>query len=101
MWLLVLFDLPVNDKTQRRNYDRFRKKLLSRGLTALQFSVYYRYCASRAFAGTILNQIQTGLPPEGKVRFLLLSQQTFSQMQVFENQKPIPCEEPPEPFVLF
>jgi len=29
MWVVVLFDLPVDTKKARRNYTRFRKHLLS------------------------------------------------------------------------
>lgn len=101
MRLIVFFDLPVGNSRQKRNYDRFRKKLLAKGLTAMQFSVYQRYCRSRAFAETIAAQLQEHLPPEGKVRFLLLPEQTFSQMKVFEDQEPVSPEEPPETFILF
>src|SRR5690606_25570553 len=42
MWLFAMFDLPVVTKTDRRNYARFRKKLLEEGFMMLQFSVYAR-----------------------------------------------------------
>ena len=40
MWLYVMFDLPVETKSQRRVAARFRKDLLKDGFTMHQFSVY-------------------------------------------------------------
>ena len=101
MWILVFFDLPVQDTAQRKNYTRFRKKLLSKGLVALQFSVYYRYCNSQAAAEALITHLQNHLPPAGQVRFLPLNERTFSQMTVFQNQELQPAEQPPNSFVMF
>lgn len=56
MWCLVMFDLPVETKEQRREATRFRHDLLDWGFIMVQFSVYAKYwpyrwagpcCASR------------------------------------------------------
>ena len=47
MWLVVMFDLPVDTKKARRNYTRFRKQLLRDGFTKMQFSIYTRHCSSQ------------------------------------------------------
>ena len=46
MWIMVMFDLPVDTKQARRQYTLFRKGLLKDGFTRMQFSVYVRHCAS-------------------------------------------------------
>lgn len=46
MWVLALFDLPVDKPESRRQYTRFRKELLDDGFTMMQYSVYQRHCAS-------------------------------------------------------
>lgn len=46
MWVIAMFDLPVDTKGARRAYARFRKDLLEDGFTMMQFSVYIRHCAS-------------------------------------------------------
>src|SRR5690606_12564209 len=46
MWVVTMFDLPVDTKAARRAYAQFRKKLLRDGFTQMQFSVYIRHCAS-------------------------------------------------------
>jgi CRISPR-associated protein Cas2 len=40
MWLMVLFDLPVVSKEEKKNYVRFRNALIQDGFTMLQYSVY-------------------------------------------------------------
>ena len=49
VWLLTMFDLPTLTKIDRRNYTRFRNKLLANGFTRLQFSIYARCWACRAW----------------------------------------------------
>jgi CRISPR/Cas system-associated protein endoribonuclease Cas2 len=46
VWLIAMFDLPVDTPAQRRAYARFRKDLLEDGFTMMQYSVYQRHCAS-------------------------------------------------------
>ena len=47
MWVMVMFDLPVGTKRQRKVAARFRKDLLEDGFWMLQFSVYARPCSSQ------------------------------------------------------
>lgn len=39
MWLVAMFDLPVDTKAARRAYAQFRKALLKDGFSKMQFSV--------------------------------------------------------------
>ena len=47
MWLVVLFDLPVGTKKERKAANRFREKLRDLGFEMSQFSVYLRFCAGK------------------------------------------------------
>ena len=58
MWLYVMFDLPVETKSQRRVAARFRKDLLKDGFTMHQFSVYVRHCASNEAATVHIKRIK-------------------------------------------
>lgn len=42
MWCVVMFDLPVGTKKQRREATRFRNLLLDEGYWRAQYSVYVR-----------------------------------------------------------
>ena len=50
MWLIAMFDLPVETTENRRDYVRFRKALLKDGFMMLQFSVYARFIPSEEAA---------------------------------------------------
>lgn len=44
MRILVMFDLPVGTKKERREAAQFRNYLLNEGYVMMQFSVYCRIC---------------------------------------------------------
>jgi CRISPR associated protein Cas2 len=46
MWMVVMFDLPVVEKAERKAATAFRNDLLSMGFEMSQFSVYMRFCTS-------------------------------------------------------
>lgn len=52
MWLLVMFDLPVDTKANRKAANDFRHRLLDFGFERCQFSVYLRFCEGRDQAET-------------------------------------------------
>ncbi len=83
MWIIAMFDLPVDTKAARRNYALFRKFLLSDGFTLLQFSVYGRHCASEENADVHLKRIERNIPPDGEVRVLTVTDKQFERMRIF------------------
>ena len=101
VWLLAMFDLPVYDKKARRAYTRFRKLLLKEGFAMLQFSVYTRYFFSEEASQVHRARVQDGLPPEGNVRLLMVTDHQFGKMQVFYGKTESPAEEAPEQLLLF
>ena len=101
LWTLVLFDLPTDTKTDRRQYARFRKKLLADGFVMLQYSVYTRHCASDESAEVHCKRIKTVLPPKGEVRILKVTEKQFERMRVFHGTKRIPAEQAPKQLSIF
>jgi len=101
MWLFVIFDLPVKEKRQRRDYARFRKALLAEGFSMLQFSVYARYCPSEEASIAYRRRVQLILPPKGEVRLLSLTDRQFAKMQVFQAKTRTSAEKPPDQLLLF
>jgi CRISPR-associated protein Cas2 len=95
MWIMVLFDLPTETKTDRKNYAEFRKKMLQDGFTMFQFSAYLRHCPSRENADVHLKRIQKNLPPNGHVGILTITDKQFGMMQIFYGKKE--KEKPPVP----
>lgn len=101
MWLFALFDLPVDTKQRRREYAQFRKLLIKEGFSMLQFSVYARYSVSEEALEGVHNRIQCGLPSQGQVRLLAVTDHQFGKMEVFYGKKRKPTESPPPQLRLF
>jgi CRISPR-associated protein Cas2 len=101
MWVLVLFDLPVDTKAARREYARFRKRLLKDGFMMLQYSVYGRHCPSHENAAVHINRVHGGIPPDGEVRVITVTDRQFERMQVFLGNRRASPEKVPKVLTLF
>jgi CRISPR-associated protein Cas2 len=101
MWLVAMFDLPVETKENRKDYARFRKTLLKDGFMMLQFSVYARYIPSEEAAEVHRRTVRIAVPPLGQVRLVALTDHQFAKMEVFYGRKPREPEEPPAQILLF
>lgn len=83
MWLIVMFDLPVGTKKERKQAMDFRNRLRDLGFEMSQFSVYLKYCASGERAEFVGVRIQRQLPPGGKVDILTITDKQFMNMKRF------------------
>lgn len=101
MWVMVMFDLPVGTKEQRRDYAKFRKKLIEHGFWQLQYSVYARPCFSDDTAAAYRARIQPWLPPLGQVRILMFTDKQFGRMEVFYAKIKVDPEKVPEQLSFF
>jgi len=87
MWVIVLFDLPTETKTQRKAAAHFRKTLIQDGFTMFQFSIYIRNCPSRENADVHINRAKNNLPEYGYVGILKITDKQFSMMEIFHAKK--------------
>lgn len=101
MWLIVMFDLPVDTPVGRRAYTQFRKRLLRDGFAMMQFSVYIRHCASEENAEVHYQRVEAGVPDDGEVRVLGITDKQFERMRVFWGKRRKPPEAPPAQLELF
>jgi CRISPR-associated protein Cas2 len=95
MWVISLFDLPVQTPKQRKDYSRFRKDLLEDGFTMMQFSVYSRHCASMENAEVHVERMIRRLPPEGEVRFLTITDKQSRIRTYWGASANLPPRRPP------
>ena len=101
VWLFAMFDLPVKTQAQRRRYTQFRKLLLTDGFCRIQYSVYARYCPSEEAAVPHRDLIRIGLPDEGQVRLLGVTDRQFEKMENYVGKKRRTTEEAPRQLMLF
>lgn len=85
--VLVLFDLPVATKRDRKAYASFRKFLIKDGYDMLQFSVYSRITQNHDDAKKHLERIKRNLPPKGSVRVLQITEKQYASMFILVGKK--------------
>lgn len=89
MRAMVIFDLPVMSKKERKLATSFRKYLLDDGFEMLQYSVYTRLCVDRDNAYKHLDRIKKAAPSNGSIRMLMLTEHQFADMFVVAGEKSI------------
>jgi CRISPR-associated protein Cas2 len=101
MWILVFFDLPTETKQDRKNYTKFRDKMMDDGFTMFQYSIYVRHCASRENMEVHQKRIKGILPPKGKVVIMNITDKQFGMMEIFDGQKEAPPKNVPQQLEMF
>ncbi len=101
MWVITMFDLPVDTSEARKAYSDFRKALLDDGFVMLQFSVYARHSASEENAIVHEKRVKAFLPDDGEVRLLKITDKQFERMKVFHGKMRKATEKAPEQISFF
>lgn len=101
MWNLVMFDLPVLTKEQRRRATRFRKLLLDLGWQMAQFSVYVRYVPTGMSVVPEIQRMRVGVPPQGRVEIVAITDRQWSKAIRFINDVQVEADGAPDLLTLF
>ena len=89
-WLLVMFDLPVLTKKQRKAASGFRNKLIDDGYFMVQFSVYARACTDMDRMEKHRDRLRTLVPEAGNVRILFLTDLQWSRGERIDSKRMTP-----------
>mgnify|MGYP003587538770 FL=1 len=101
MWMLVMFDLPVLEKAERKAASDFRKALLDMGFEMSQLSVYMRFCTSQTQLDTYAKRVETLLPAGGKVNVMQFTDKQYERIITFHGKAKQPALKSPDQFDLF
>lgn len=101
MWVLVMFDLPVDTPDAVKAANDFRFALLDLGFERCQYSVYLRFVEGREQAGAMTKRVQAILPAGGKVYVLYFTDRQYAGIVRFENRKRKAAMKNPDQFELF
>lgn len=101
MWIIVMFDLPVDTKEARKRYTAFRKELIRDGFQQMQYSVYLRHASSRENAEVHMDRVQATVPQHGEVRVISVTDKQFERMRIFWGQNRAAPEQAPPQLELF
>lgn len=101
MWVVVMFDLPVVEKDERKAASDFRISLLDLGFEMSQFSVYMRFFSSQSQVDTYCLQIEKTLPKGGKVNILQFTDKQYERIITFKGTAKQACKKSPDQYDLF
>ena len=96
VWVMVMFDLPVVTKNQRKMATRYRKSLLDLGFSMVQLSVYAKYVVNATGLRSMLPAIRGEIPPDGEVRVLRLTDEQWAATYRYYGQSEITTEAKPQ-----
>jgi CRISPR-associated protein Cas2 len=84
---MVLFDLPVVTKEERKRYTQFHRFLLQDGYDMVQFSVYARICNGQEAVEKHLARLLSSTPEKGSVRCMQVTEKQFAGMKIVAGKK--------------
>lgn len=101
MWCVVMFDLPTKTAENRRKYTSFRNLLLDNGFVRTQYSIYAKYSPSGVLSSRTVALIKSGVPPQGEIRILHVSDKQWANTIRFFNAIEETTREEPEQLMFF
>ncbi len=101
MWVLALFDFPTGTKQERHRYTVFRQRLLERGFTFSQYSVYLRHYPTFAKAKADVQLLVKFIPAGGKVSFYYITDKQFGMTTNYYGRTRETPPKVPEQVLLF
>ncbi len=101
MWVLVFFDLPTETKTDRKNYSKFRKRIMDDGFQMFQFSMYIRHCSSRENSEVHINRVKIILPAKGHIGIMCVTDKQFGMMEIFRGKDQVEVPDTTQQLELF
>ncbi len=101
MWMMVIFDLPVGTKRERRAATKFRNFLLDQGFSMSQFSVYMRFCGGKDQAEAYAKRLERSLPKTGLVQILNFTDKQYETIVSFDGRARAAKNENPQQYEMF
>lgn len=89
MWVIAVYDCPMIEREERRDYALFRKSLLQENFFQLQNSLYVRHFPTIAVAEATIQRIRLDIPAGAQVAFFLVTDKQYAMTREFFGSKPI------------
>lgn len=93
VWMLVMFDLPTNTKSERRQANTYRNLLKDHGFERVQWSVYVKYYLNRTSSEFDVKVLSANIQPGGNVRILQVADSQWANTLYYEGAE----KKAPEP----
>lgn len=80
MRIIVMFDLPTETVSDRREYRKFRKNLLDFGFIMLQESIYHKLLLNASLVNSMELKLEAIKPQNGLFHILTITEKQYSKM---------------------
>lgn len=101
MWIVVMFDLPVVERAERKAATEFRNTLLDLGFEMAQFSVYMRFCAGQGQIETFCRRVEEALPDGGRVNILTFTDKQYERIVSYVGKTKQSTKKSPDQYEMF
>lgn len=101
MWMMVLFDLPVIEKQERKEAAKFRKFLLEEGFSMSQFSVYIKLLSGKEAVEQYTSKINNALPNQGKVDIICITDKQYENIISYSGRTKSKQKQVNKQYLLF
>lgn len=81
MRVIVMFDLPVQTASERREYTKFRRYLIKSGFIMMQESVYCKLSVNSSMTNSIINNLRNNKPGSGLVQVIKITEKQYSKIE--------------------
>lgn len=78
MWVIAVYDCPMIEAEERRDYTLFRKTLLQANYVQMQKSLYARHFPTMSAAEASIQRLRFGIPAGTKVAFFLVTDKQYA-----------------------
>ena len=78
--VLILYDLPMSEIEDRKEYSKFRREMLKLGCYLVQFSVYAKVIKNEVYYKSFIDKLKKILPKKGEVRVIKLTEKQYEDM---------------------
>ena len=82
--VIVLYDLPMTEIEDRKEYTKFRRNMLKLGCYLVQFSVYAKVIKNEIYYQSFIKKLKDILPEKGEVRVIKVTEKQYNDM-IFLN----------------
>ncbi|WP_202966383.1 CRISPR-associated endonuclease Cas2 [Treponema endosymbiont of Eucomonympha sp.] len=101
MWMMVLFDLPVVEKQERKDAVDFRNFLLDNGFSMVQFSIYIKVLSGTDACQKYYGLIERHLPEQGKVDIVTITDKQYGNIKSYAGKNKNRKKNPSPQLLLF
>lgn len=100
MWIVAVFDLPVETPAERKRYRALRRALAECGFCAVQKSLFWRWAEDRRAGDSLIRRVRRAPGVCGELLFFRISDRTFRRTLKFRDGRQEPLPEVPAPWIV-